>query len=185
MKYIVKTSGKLCHYQFSNIEDIQVNDIEYGQMDYHELEETFLLDKCSLENQKISLDDEVKFEIFDDSNNKILEFYSKDLEQNDEGGSCFCPEPQYNEEYNNCLGSFSYFKGGGPVFEFETNDELTVENFSYSLIIFELDDGEISLMDDFYHNNKKLENTDFDESWGSNRFVKIWKQNGEVFDFNE
>ena len=27
MKFIVKTSGKLCHYQFSNIEDIQVNDI--------------------------------------------------------------------------------------------------------------------------------------------------------------
>jgi len=40
-------------------------------------------------------------------------------------------------------------------------------------------------MDDFYYNNKKIENTDFDESWGGNRIVKIWKENGEVFDFNE
>ena len=40
-------------------------------------------------------------------------------------------------------------------------------------------------MNDFNHNNKKLENTDFDETWGANRLVKIWKQNGEVFDFNE
>lgn len=184
MKYIVKTSGTLCHYQFSNIEDIEVNDIEFGELEYNELEETFLLDRCSLENQKMTINDQLKFEIFDDRDSKILEFYSKDLEQNDQGGICFCPEPQYNEEYNNCLGSFSYFNGGGPVFEFETNDELTVENFSYSLTIFELDDGEISFMDDFYHNNKKLENTDFDESWGANRTVKIWKQNGEIFVFN-
>ena len=43
MKYIVKTSGKLCHYQFSNIAEIEVNDIEFGEMDYNELEHTFLL----------------------------------------------------------------------------------------------------------------------------------------------
>ena len=184
MKYIVKTSGKLCHYQFSNIAEIEVNDIEFGEMDYNELEHTFLLDRSSFENQKISIDDEVKFEIFNDSDSKILEFYSKDIEQSDGGGSCFCPEPQYNEEYNNCLGSFSYFKGGGPIFEFETNVELKVENFSFSSIVFELDDGEITLMDDFYFNNRKLENTDFDESWGGNRIVKIWKENGEVYDFN-
>mgnify|MGYP001097271685 CR=1 FL=1 len=81
MKYKVKTSGKLCHYQFSNITEIEVNDIEFGEMDYHALEDTFLLDRSSFENQKISVDDEVKFEIFNESNNKILEFYSKDLEQ--------------------------------------------------------------------------------------------------------
>ena len=185
MKYIIKTSGKLCHYQCSNIKEIEVNDIEFGEMDYHELEETFLWDKCSIENQKISVDDQVKFEIFNDSNNKILEFHSKDIEQSDEGGDCFCPEPQYNEEYENCLGSFQYFKGGGPVFEFETNEELKIENFTYSLMIFELDDGEISLMDDFYFNKKKLENADFDEAWGTHRIVKIWKQNGEVFEFEE
>ena len=40
MKYTVKTSGKICHYQFSNIKEIEVNDIEFGEMDYHELEET-------------------------------------------------------------------------------------------------------------------------------------------------
>ena len=40
MKYTIKTTGRICHYQFANIEDIQVNDIEYGEMDYFELEET-------------------------------------------------------------------------------------------------------------------------------------------------
>tara|TARA_B100001287_G_scaffold265563_1_gene258609 strand:- start:2436 stop:2987 length:552 start_codon:yes stop_codon:yes gene_type:complete len=183
MKYFVKTIGKLCHYQFSNIKDSEVNDIELGEMDYNQVEETFLLDKCSIENQKISVDDEVKFQIFDDRNNKILEFYSKEIEQRDEGGDCFCPEPQYNEEYENCLGAFNYWKGGGPIFEFKTSEKLKIENFSYSVLIFELDDGEITLMDDLFHFNNKLESVDFDDAWGSNRMFKIWKQNGEVFNF--
>ena len=72
MKYTIKTFGKPCHYQFSNIKEIEVNDIEFGEMDYYELEETFLLDKCSVENMKISLDDEIKFEIYN-SNSKILD----------------------------------------------------------------------------------------------------------------
>ena len=37
MKYYVKLSGNICHYQFADIEDIQVNDIEFGEMDYFEL----------------------------------------------------------------------------------------------------------------------------------------------------
>lgn len=183
MKYKVITSGKLCHFQFSNIKEVEVNDIEFGEMNYSELEENFLLDKCSFENQKISLDDQIKFEIFNESNNKILEFYSNNIEQSNECGECFCPEPQYNVDYKNCLGSFQYFKGGGPVFEFTTNKELKIEDFTFSMLIFELDDGEISLMENFYLNNKKLENTDFNESWGTNRVVKIWKQNGEVYEF--
>ena len=34
MKYTIETFGTPCHYQFSNIEDIKVIDIEYGEMDY-------------------------------------------------------------------------------------------------------------------------------------------------------
>ena len=52
------------------------------------------------------------------------------------------------------MGSFQYFKGEGPVFELESEEELKIGNFSYSLKILELDDGEISLMDSFYFNNK-------------------------------
>ena len=184
MKYTVKTTGKICHYQFSNIKGIEVNDIEFGEMDYHELEESFLLDKCSVENEKISIDDEIEFEIYDETNNLILEFNSSDITQNDDGGACFCPEPQYNEEYENCLGSFQYFKGEGPVFELESEEELKIENFSYSLMILELDDGEISLMDSFYFNNKNIENIDSGVSQGTHRLVKIWKQNGEVIEVN-
>ena len=73
MKYTIKTFGKPCHYQFSNIKEIEVNDIEFGEMDYHELEETFLLDKCSVENMKISLDDEIKFEIYDSNEHFDIE----------------------------------------------------------------------------------------------------------------
>ena len=153
-------------------------------MDYHELEETFLLDKCSFENEKIGIDDVIKFEIYDETNNLILEFNSSDITQNDVGGDCFCPEPQYNNEYENCLGSFQYFKGEGPVFELESDEELKIDNFSYSLMILELDDLEISLMDNFYFNNKNLENIDSGVSRSTHRFVKIWKQNGEVFEFN-
>ena len=185
MKYTVKTLGKICHYQFSNIKKIEVNDIEFGEIDYHELEETFLLDKCSIENQKISIDDGIEFEIYDETNNLILEFNSIDINQNDDGGDCFCPEPQYNDDYENCLGSFQYFKGEGPVFELESEEELKIDNFTHSLMILELDDGEISLMNNFYFNNKNLENIDFGESWGSNRLVKIWKKNGEVYEFEK
>ena len=184
MKYTVKTFGRPCHYQFSNIKEIEVNDIEFGEMEYYELEETFLLDKCLIENEKISIDEEIKFEIYN-RNCKILDFSSNDIEQSDEGGDCFCPEPQYNDEYENCLGSIQYFKGGGPIFEFETENELTVENFTYSLLILEFDDGEISLMDNLYYNNKKLENIDSGESWGTHRLVRIWKENGETFEFEK
>ncbi len=184
MKYTIQTFGKPCHYQFSNIKKIEVNDIEFGEMDYHELEETFLLDKCAVENMKISLDDEVEVEIYN-GNDKILGFSLKDTDQSDEGGDCFCPEPQYNEEYENCLGSIQYFKGGGPIFELETDDELKIENFTYSLSILELDDGEISLMDSLYYNNQRLEKIDSGVSWGTHRLVKIWKDNGEVFEFAE
>ena len=161
----------------------EVNDIEFGEMDYHALEETFLLDKCFVENEKISIDDEIEFEIYDETNNLILEFNLSDITQNDDGGACFCTEPQYNGEYENCLGSFQYFEGEGPVFELESEEELKIENFSYSLMILELDDGEISLMDSFYLNNKIIENIDSGVSWGTHRFVKIWKQNGEVVEF--
>ena len=51
-------------------------------------------------------------------------------------------------------------------------------------MILELDDGEITLMNNLYYNNKKLENTDFGTSRGSYRFVKIWKQDGDVVDIN-
>ena len=40
-------------------------------------------------------------------------------------------------------------------------------------------------MDNFYYNNKKLKNIDSGESWGTNRLVKIWKENGDVFEFEE
>ncbi|MDG1725093.1 MAG: hypothetical protein P8I11_05335 [Bacteroidia bacterium] len=185
MKYIVKTSGKICHYQFSNIKEIEANDIEFGEMDYHELEETFLLDKCSVENEKISIDDRIEFEIYDETNNLILEFNSSDIAQNDNDGASFCPEPQYNEEYENCLGAFEYFEGEGPIFELESEGELKIENFSYSLMILELEDGEISLMDSFYYNNKSIENIDSGISRGTHRFVKIWKQNGEAFELKK
>ena len=46
------------------------------------------------------------------------------------------------------------------------------------------EDGEISLMDSFYYNNKITENIDSGISRVIHRFVKIWKQNGEVFEFN-
>lgn len=184
MKYIIKTFGSLCHYQFSNIMVNQVNDVEFGEMDFHELEETFLLDKCTVENMKISLDDEIVFEIHDCSG-KILDFSSNDIEQNDEGGDCFCPEPQYNDEYENCLGALQYFKGGGPIFEFKTDNELKIENFTYSILTLELDDGEISLMDNVYYNNEKLESIDYGESWGTARLVKLWKENGGVFEFEK
>ena len=46
-----------------------------------------------------------------------------------------------------------------------------------------LKSGEISLMDSFYYNNKSTENIDSGISRGIHRFVKIWKQNGEVFEF--
>ena len=183
MRYTVKTSGNICHYQFANIMENEVNDIEFGEMDYHALEETFLLDKCFVENEKISIDDEIEFEIYDETNNLILEFNLSDITQNDDGGACFCTEPQYNGEYENCLGSFQYFEGEGPVFELESEEELKIENFSYSLMILELDDGEISLMDSFYLNNKIIENIDSGVSCGTHRFVKIWKQNGEVIEF--
>lgn len=45
--------------------------------------------------------------------------------------------------------------------------------------------GEISLMDSFYYNNKSTENIDSGISRGIHRFVKIWKQNGEVFEFKK
>jgi hypothetical protein len=38
-------------------------------------------------------------------------------------------------------------------------------------------------MDSFYLNNKIIENIDSGVSWGTHRFVKIWKQNGEVVEF--
>lgn len=184
MKYIIKTFGKPCHYQFSNIKEIEVKGIEIGKMKYHELKETFLLDKCSVENEKISLDHEIRFEVYN-GKCKILGFSSNDIEQSDEGGNSFCPEPKYNDEYENCIGSIQYYKGGGPIFEIETENELTIENFTYSLMILELNDGEISLMDNLYYNNKKLENIDSGESWGANRWVRIWKENGETFEFEE
>ena len=82
------------------------------------------------------------------------------------------------------MGSVQYFKGGGPIFELETDDEIKIENFTYSCMILELDDGEITLMNNLYYNNKKLENTDFGTSRGSYRFVKIWKQDGDVVEIN-
>ena len=183
MKYTVKLSGNICHYQFANIKDIQVSDIEYGEMDYFELEEKFLLDNCDLENERIIIDDNIKFEVFNEKNQKILDISYQDIEQNDEGSNYFSVEPQYNNEYQNCLGSLNFLKGEGPIFEFDSDDEITLENFSYSVTGLELDDGDLTLMEDFFFNNQKLEVYDNGSSWGSHRSVKIWKKSGEIFEF--
>lgn len=180
MKYVIKTFGKICHFQFSNISDSNVYDIEFGKMDYNQIEETFLKNKSSFENQKICIDEDIKFEIFDNNNIKILEFYSNLIKENDRETLCFCPEPRYNIEYNNCIGSLNHYTGGGPIFEFESIEPLSVDLFSFSLIVLELDDGEISLINNLYFKNKRIINTDFDESWGLNRFVKVWKRNGNI-----
>lgn len=181
MKYIVRTFGKLCHYQFSDINEMEVNKIERGEMDYLELVESFLLDRCSLENEKVCIDDQVNFEVFDLSNIKILGFDLFDIEQRDDIGTSFCPEPLYNEDFKNCLGSLDFYIGGGPVFEIESTDELKIENFTYNLFTIELDDGDISLLDDLHYNTKKLECIDFGESSGRNGILKIWKKSGEIF----
>lgn len=185
MKYFIKSFGYICHYQFSNITEFEVDDVEIRGMDYRELEEKYLMDKCSVENEKISLSDEVwpraTFEVYDNSG-KILEFFSDDIQQINEGGDCFCPEPKYNEDYENCLGATQYFKGGGPIFEFEIDNEIKIEKFTYSLFTLELDDREITLIDDLYYDNKKLVSLDSGESWGTTRLVKIWKKNGGVYE---
>jgi hypothetical protein len=67
MKYTVETFGRLCHYQFSNINELDVNNIEIRELDCFEVEQNYLLDKCNLENQKISLDHEIRLEIIDES----------------------------------------------------------------------------------------------------------------------
>jgi len=67
MKYTVETFGRLCHYQFSNINELDVNNIEIRELDCFEVEQNYLLDKCNLENQKISLDLEIRLEIIDES----------------------------------------------------------------------------------------------------------------------
>jgi hypothetical protein len=61
MKYRIETTGITCHYQISNLQDIEVNDIEFGEMYYSEIEETFLFDKTIFENRKLSCDHEIKF----------------------------------------------------------------------------------------------------------------------------
>ena len=184
MKYYVKLSGNICHYQFADIKDIQVNDIEFGEMDYFELEEQFLLDNCDLENERMIIDDNIKFEVFNEDDKKILEFSYHDINQNDEGSIYFSAEPQYNDEYQNCLGSLNFLKGEGPVFEIETDKKITLEDFSYSVTGLELDDGDVTLMEDFFLSNKKLEACDHGNSWGSYRLVKIWKKSGEIFEFS-
>ena len=73
------------------------------------------------------------------------------------------------------LGSLNFLKGEGPIFEFDSDDEITLENFSYSVTGLELDDGDLTLMEDFFFNNQKLEVYDNGSSWGSHRSVKIWK----------
>jgi hypothetical protein len=60
-------------------------------------------------------------------------------------------------------------------------DELKIENFTYNLFTIELDDGDISLLDDLHYNTKKLECIDFGESSGRNGILKIWKKSGEIF----
>ena len=48
------------------------------------------------------------------------------------------------------------------------------------MIVFDLDDDEITLMNELYFKKIKLRNIDIGDSRGKNGFVKIWKKNGEV-----
>lgn len=184
MKYRIETTGITCHYQISNLQDIEVNDIEFGEMYYSEIEETFLFDKTIFENRKLSCDHEIKFKIYDEDNNTILEFGSNEIEQNEHGVS-FCPEPEYNNDFKNALCFFDMWKGGGPIYEFETNDKLTVDSFSCSLLNFEGEEDELCFLDDVWFLNKKIENTDFGESFGKSRWMRIYKNDGSNFIVNE
>ena len=87
----------------------------------------------------------------------------------------FSVEPQYINEYQNCL-SLNFLKGEGPIFEFDSDDEITPENFSYSVTGLELDDGDLTLMEDFFFNNQKLEVYDNGSSWGSHRQLRSEKK---------
>lgn len=122
----------------------------------------------------------MRLEIIDESNVKVLEFNIDDIHSSIEGYVTFFPSPQQNKKYENCLGSINYYIGGGPIFEFETNENLKIEDFSLSMIVFDFDDDEITLMDELYLKKTKLKNIDMGDSRGENGFVKIWKKNGEV-----
>ena len=74
-------------------------------------------------------------------------------------------------------------KGEGPIFEFESNENIETKFFSFSATTLELDDGDVYLLDGLYINNNKIEISDYGNSLGGNRVVKIWKQNGEVYKF--
>ena len=51
MKYTVRLSGNICHYQFANIKDIhQILNMEKWIIS---IRRKFLLDNCDLENERI------------------------------------------------------------------------------------------------------------------------------------
>jgi len=180
MKYKIETSGKICHYQISNLKDYEVNNIKLGEMDYGEIEEFFLWDKTVLENRKLIFDTQIQFIIYDEDNNIILEFISNEIERA-EGGIVFCPEPKFNNDFQNTLCYFDMWKGGGPIYEFETNVKLQVDDFSYTLFTFDSGEDVLFFINDLYFKNNKIEETNFGETWGDSSWMRVYKNDGSNF----
>jgi hypothetical protein len=180
VKYRLETYGQTCHYQISNLKDKEVSIIEFGEMVYSEVEETFLWDKTVLENRKLIFDTQIQFKIYDEDNNIILEFLSNEIDRAD-NGIVFCLEPEFNNDFKNTLCCFDMWKGGGPIYEFETDGKLNVDDFSYTLFTFDSEEDVFFFINDLYFNNNKIEEADFGETWGDSSWMRVFKNDGSNF----
>ncbi|MDA9627304.1 hypothetical protein N9S69_00495 [Flavobacteriaceae bacterium] len=180
-KYRIETSGKTCHYQIANLKDNEVNEIDLGEMGYGEIEEKFLWDKTVIENRKLIFDTQIQFRIYDEENNVILEFSSNEIDQRAEDGVVFCPEPKFNNDFQNTLCYFDIWKGSGPIYEFETKVKLKADDFSYTLFTFDSEEDVLFFINDLYFKNNKIEETDFGETWGDSSWIRVFKNDGSNF----
>jgi hypothetical protein len=96
-------------------------------------------------------------------------------------GVVFCPEPKFNNDFQNTLCYFDMWKGGGPIYVFETNDKLQVDDFSHTLFTFDSEVDVLFFINDLYFKNNKIEETDFGETWGDSSWMRVFKNDGSNF----
>lgn len=181
MKYRLETFGQTCHYQIANVSDDETDFIHCTHLTHSEIEETFLSNKSLIENRKLFRSDNIEFKIFNEKEELSLEFSLNDINEN-RMGSVFCPEPKFSQpfEFINTLCYFDVWRGGGPIFEFETNSKITVDSFSFTTFLVEGRHKELCFVNDVLFCNNKIPESDFGGNFGESSWVEIYMKNGDV-----
>ena len=184
MKFILKTYGWSAEFIGNSLsktnvslinkllDDRGVEDISEIRFDLDDLEDFNIWDGDILHTLKPLDNHTLLFEVFDESENSIIEFgiedilENKDIETDD--------YEVFPSKTNSVYLSIDEFKGGIFSFEFESDEKPQMGDFTFSRSSILTPNGEWGIIDKIFFNHQEIQVWDYLDAFGKSSLVEVY-----------